>query len=458
MYLEAGDIGMESLAERIGRALGLAAPPVEVEEVFHTDGLPAAPTVSVRPEPPGSPARHPRWGGRVEGRRVAAPGNRPPRKKVFVSGCFDLLHSGHVAFLKEAAGYGDLHVGIGSDETIYRLKGRYTVNSQDERKYMIEALDCVTECRVNRGSGFLDFEEDLHDLRPDVLIVNEDGHSPAKEALCRSLGIDYRVLKRIPQAGLPARDTTTLRTESRIPFRIDMAGGWLDQPFVSCHCPGPVLTISIEPTIEFNDRSGMASSTRRRAIDLWHAAIPHGDPEQLAKVLFSYENPPGTEEVAGSQDALGIVLPGLNRLYYEGGYWPTTIESVHDEQALSWIEDRLHLVTLGPRIRSFRVLDEVRVDRERARALSVAAEDCWRAMLARDGPAFGDAFRRSFEAQVAMFPLMVDESIREVIAQCGKGALGWKLSGAGGGGYLILVSEDPVPNTVGVRIRRRGTD
>jgi galactokinase/mevalonate kinase-like predicted kinase len=104
------------------------------------------------------------------------------------------------------------------------------------------------------------------------------------------------------------------------------------------------------------------------------------------------------------------------------------------------------------------VLDEVRVDRERARALSVAAEDCWRAMLARDGPAFGDAFRRSFEAQVAMFPLMVDESIREVIVQCGKGALGWKLSGAGGGGYLILVSEDPVPNTVGVRIRRRGTD
>lgn len=425
IYLEAGDIAMEPLAERIKRALGLAAPPVEIEEVFHTDGATAA--------------------------------NRPP-KKVFVSGCFDMLHSGHVAFLKEAASHGELHVGIGSDETIHRLKGRYTVNSQDERKYMIEALDCVTACRVNRGSGFLDFEEDLHDLRPDMLIVNEDGHSPAKEALCRSLGIDYRVLKRIPHAGLPARDTTTLRTESCIPFRIDMAGGWLDQPFVSCHCPGPVLTISIEPTIEFNDRSGMASSTRRKAIDLWHSAIPHGDPERLAKVLFSYENPPGTGEVAGSQDALGIVLPGLNRLYYEGGYWPTTIESVYDEGVLSWIESRLHLVTLGPRIRSFRVLDEVRVDRERARALSVAAEDCWRAMLARDAHAFGDAFRRSFEAQVAMFPLMVDESIRDVIAQCGKDALGWKLSGAGGGGYLILVSEDPVPNTVGVKIRRRGTD
>ena len=46
----------------------------------------------------------------------------PPR--VFVSGCFDMLHSGHVAFLEEAATYGALTVGIGSDATIAALKGR----------------------------------------------------------------------------------------------------------------------------------------------------------------------------------------------------------------------------------------------------------------------------------------------------------------------------------------------
>jgi galactokinase/mevalonate kinase-like predicted kinase len=175
-------------------------------------------------------------------------------------------------------------------------------------------------------------------------------------------------------------------------------------------------------------------------------------------VLFSYENPPGTIEVAGSQDALGIVMPGLNRLYYEGGYWPSLIESVHDEDVLSWLEERLHLVTLGPRVNSFRVLDDVRVDEAGARALADAAEACWRAILARDAEAFGCAFRRSFEAQVAMFPLMVDPAIRETIQECRDGALGWKLSGAGGGGYLILVSEEPLPNTVGVKIRRRGED
>jgi cytidyltransferase-like protein len=431
-----------SLAATLADALALASPPVEIEEVFHTDGD-GQQVVDGKPRSALEPA---------VGRKPAA------GRKVFVSGCFDMLHSGHVAFLREAARHGAVHVGIGSDATIHSLKGRYTVNTQDERKYMIEALDCVAECRVNRGSGFLDFEPELRDVRPDLLIVNEDGHSPAKEALCRSLGIEYLVLQRIPHAGLPARATTALRAESRIPFRIDLAGGWLDQPFVSCHFPGPVLTVSIEPTLEFNDRSGMASSTRHKAIELWHAAVPQGDPEQLARVLFSYENPPGTTEVAGSQDALGLVLPGLNRLYYDGSYWPSSIESVHDEEVLSWIESHLHLVTLGPRVSSFRVLDDVRAGVEGARALSIAAEDCWRAMLARDVRAFGDAFRRSFEAQVAMFPLMVDDDIRQVVERYRNEALGWKLSGAGGGGYLILVSEAPVPNTVGVKIRRRGTD
>ena len=43
-------------------------------------------------------------------------------KKVFVSGCYDLLHSGHVEFFRQAAQYGDLYVGIGSDATILDYK------------------------------------------------------------------------------------------------------------------------------------------------------------------------------------------------------------------------------------------------------------------------------------------------------------------------------------------------
>lgn len=376
-------------------------------------------------------------------------------KKVFVTGCFDMLHSGHVAFLQEAAGYGDLYVSIGSDENVYNLKGRYPVNTQDERKYMIDALACVKKCIVNSGWGYIDFEKELEEVKPDVFVVNEDGHTPSKQLLCEEMGIEYHILKRIPHADLPVRSTTMLRTECTIPFRIDLAGGWLDQPYVSTHSPGSVITISIEPTIEFNDRSGMSSSTRRKAIELWRNEIPHGDAEHLAKMLFSFENPPGTKHVSGSQDSLGIVLPGLNKLDYNGSYWPEKINTHHEEDVLSWLEQNLYLVTLGPRIGSYSPLDNTIITPAGAKALSDSTDNCWKAILKKDIHAFGNAFRNSFEAQIAMFPNMVDEYILQTIGKYKDKAKGWKLSGAGGGGYIILVSDTPVEGAMQIKIRRK---
>ena len=214
------------------------------------------------------------------------------RRKVFVSGCFDMLHSGHVAFFKEAASHGDLYVAIGSDKTIYELKGRPTVNSEEERLFMIKNVACVAGAMISQGSGMLDFVEELKAVQPDVFIVNEDGNIPAKRQLCQELGIEYKILKRDPHEGLVARSTTDLRHLDRMPYRIDLCGGWLDQPWVSKHCPGSVITISLESTIEFNERSGMATSTRRKAIELWGPKLPHDDPTKLAKILFAYDNPP----------------------------------------------------------------------------------------------------------------------------------------------------------------------
>ncbi|HOQ60825.1 MAG TPA: hypothetical protein PKZ08_09400, partial [Vicinamibacterales bacterium] len=265
----------------------------------------------------------------------------------------------------------------------------------------------------------------------------------------------YVVLRRLPHGGLPARSTTALRAACTIPFRIDLAGGWLDQPFVSRYHPGAVLTISIEPTHEFDTRSGMASSTRNKAIELWRTALPQGNREQVAKILFAYENPPGTVEVAGSQDAIGLVYPGLNRLDYDGAYWPYAIQSVGDEAVLAWLERRLLLVPLGPRAPAFSVLADTRVTADGARALAAAADDCWRAVLAMDAASFGRAFTASFEAQVAMFPNMVNAAVRDLIGVHGGRALGWKLSGAGGGGYLILATESFVPGALPIRIRRQ---
>jgi cytidyltransferase-like protein len=375
-------------------------------------------------------------------------------KKVMVSGCFDLLHSGHIAFFEEAASYGDLYVALGSDKTLFELKGRVPINSEQERLFMIKAVSHVKDAFISQGSGLLDFADEFTTLHPDVFIVNEDGHTPDKQKLCEDSGVEYIVLTRAPHSGLEPRSTTALRTINRIPFRIDLAGGWLDQPFVSKHHPGAVVTVSIEPTLEFNERSGMASSTRNAAIELWGTRLPLGDPEKTAKILFCYDNPPGTTEISGSQDAIGIVYPGLAMAHYEGGYWPTRIDTLLEEETLQFVENALYLITLGPRHDHYEVLANTYIDQPRAEALAVAAEDCWQAITRRDLAAFGDAFRRSFEAQIAMFPDMVNPDILALIDHYRDQALGWKLSGAGGGGYLVLVSDQPIPKAIRIIARR----
>lgn len=375
-------------------------------------------------------------------------------KKVFVSGCFDILHSGHIAFLKEASLYGDLYVGLGSDKTVYELKGRNTVNSEDERLYMLQALACVHNVRINRGSGIIDFLDDLKEIKPDVFIVNEDGHTPEKEQICRDMSIDYKVLRRIPHGDLPVRSTTSLRKETPIPYRIDLAGTWIDQPYVSKFHPGWAITASIEPTIEFNERSGMATSTRKKAIELWNDQLPMENPEKLAKILFRYDNDPGTKDVSGSQDSIGIAMPGINRFYYESGkYWPSKIETITDRSIITWLEERLYMVTLWPRPADFVVLGETNITANNVKNLTQAADAAWEGLLNKDIDPFAKAFLASFNSQIAMFPRMINDRITDAIEKYSDLALAWKLSGAGGGGYLIFVSEKEIPNAIRVKIR-----
>jgi cytidyltransferase-like protein len=378
------------------------------------------------------------------------------QKKVFVSGCFDILHSGHIAFLEEAAQFGDLYVGLGSDKTINDLKGRRTVNSEAERLYMLEALSCVHKVKINLGSGILDFLDDMKSLKPDIFIVNEDGHTPDKEQICKDLGIEYKILKRIPYANLPVRSTTSLRKETPIPYRIDLAGTWIDQPYVSKFCPGWAITASIEPTIEFNERSGMATSTRKKAIELWNDNIPMENPEKLAKILFRYDNDPGTKDVSGSQDSIGIAMPGINRFFYdEGNYWPTKFETITDLSIINWLEDRLYMVTLWPRPADFIVLENTNISADNVKRLTDAAEMAWAGLIKKDIKTFTKGFSASFNSQIKMFPKMMNDKIAKAIDSHKDKALSWKLSGAGGGGYLILISEEEIPNAIKIKIRTK---
>jgi len=134
-------------------------------------------------------------------------------KRVLVTGSFDLLHSGHVKFLQTASTYGVLYVGIGSDASIEWLKIRPTVNTEKERLYMVKAVRYVEDAWVNTGVGSLDFALDLWHVEGgvDTLIVNEDQDFPNKREYCVNNGIEYIVLKRTPEEGLPIRSSTKLR-------------------------------------------------------------------------------------------------------------------------------------------------------------------------------------------------------------------------------------------------------
>lgn len=380
-------------------------------------------------------------------------------KKVFVSGCYDMLHSGHVAFFKEASRYGDLYVGIGSDATIEQLKNRKTVYSEKERLYMVKAIRYVTDAYINQGSGMLDFLDTLDIVRPDIFVVNTDGGSEQKRNLCKERGIEYVELERIPDAGLDARSTTALRNDvkSHLPYRVDLAGTWIDQPYVSEYGPGWALTVSIEPTVEFMERGGMSTSTRNAAKKIWPYELPNYNEEMLARLLFCFENDPENKgHVSGAQDAIGICMSGLNRHYYDGRYWPEKIEQCHDEKILSWLEDHICLVPMFPRRPGCSVVEGKDITPEKVAALTGAADRCWDAIMDCDLKRFAKAFADSFDAQVAMFPAMMQPGVQEFIDKWKPVAKAWKMLGAGGGGHLALVVDEIPEGTIKVKIRRKG--
>lgn len=368
-------------------------------------------------------------------------------KKVFVSGCYDLLHSGHVEFFRQASEYGDLYVGIGSDATILDYKHHKTVYSEQERLFMVKSIRYVKDAYINAGSGVMDFVPTLDIVKPDILVVNSDGGNEDKRRICEERGIEYVVLERVPQAGLKARSSTDLKkTESQIPTRLDLAGTWIDQPYVSCLAPGWAITISLEPTFEVRERCGLSTSTRNMIKKIWPYSLPNMDPEMLAKLVFCFENDPERSDgiISGAQDAIGICVPGLCRHYYNNRFWPEKIEMCEDEVVLSWLESHLVMIPMEPRRPGCSVVEGKDITEAKVRALASAADRCWSAIISRNLDAFATAYRDSFNAQVAMFPAMIQGSVQSYIDKYSAmpEVLAWKMPGAGGGGFLACVVTD----------------
>lgn len=394
-------------------------------------------------------------------------------KKVFVSGCYDLLHSGHIEFFQQASRFGDLYVGIGSDSTYLEYKHRKPMFPQEERLFMVKNIKQVKDAFINEGSGVIDFLPTLDIVKPDIFVVNVDGGSDDKRQLCAERGIEYIELERTPHEGLQARSSsglkqslsqqseasTPLHREGKgggagIPTRLDLAGTWIDQPYVSMYHPGWAITISLEPTFEVRDRCGLSTSTRKMIQKIWPMKLPKMDPETLARLVFCFENNPERTDghISGAQDSLGICLPGLARHYYDNNFWPKKVEYTSDEMTLRFLEQHLVMIPMEPRKPGCSVVENKDITPVKVKALADAADACWNAILAKDLEKFASSYAASFNAQVAMFPGMVTPTyfghedldntyIQKAIDHYSAmdDVLAWKMPGAGGGGYLALV-------------------
>lgn len=387
-------------------------------------------------------------------------------KKVFVSGCYDLLHSGHVEFFRQASQYGDLYVGIGSDETILGYKHHKTFYPEQERLFMVKSIRYVKDAFINQGNGIMDFVPTIDIVKPDIFVVNADGSSETKRKFCEERGIEYVVLERTPAEGLTARSSTDIKDSTcQLPTRLDLAGTWIDQPYVSCFAPGWAITMSLVPTFEVRERCGLSTSTRNMIKKIWPVKLPDMNPEILAKLVFCFENDPERSDgiVSGAQDSIGICMPGLCRHYYNNRFWPEKFEICHDDEVLDWLESHLCMIPMEPRRPGCSVVDGKDITEPKVKALAKAADDCWNAILAKDFEAFASAFKASFDAQVAMFPAMIQGCVQGFIDEYSMlpEVHAWKMPGAGGGGYLVLVVDDVKafrekhPEAIELTIRRK---
>jgi len=254
----------------------------------------------------------------------------------------------------------------------------------------------------------------------------------------------------------------------KMPYRLALAGGWIDQPFVSIHNPSPpgsMVVVNVQPVYRFMDRCGMGTSTRAVARSLWGDRLPSGDRPALVKELYAAENKDASQP-SGSQDMAGLIYPGVNRLDYDADYekgvFPVHVESNNDPQIAAWLADTLHILPVNQRPPGYNPLGEKNLDPAWIQRLGRSGQACYAAILAKDASALGQSLNESMRCWGAILPHTVRHptipfDLVELMRFYQERYDGAMYSGCGGG-YLYVVSAAPVPGAFKAVIRIAGED
>jgi hypothetical protein len=249
----------------------------------------------------------------------------------------------------------------------------------------------------------------------------------------------------------------------KIPYRLALAGGWIDQPFVSRHNPTPpgsMVVVNVEPTFRFMDRAGICGSTREVARRIWNGNLPRRDPAELVRELYAAENH-GKRDPSGSQDMIGLLYPGINRLDYDfavhGGVFPAHIESLNSQRVARWLEKVLHLLPVAPRPDGYTPLSKKNLDPKWIARLGRTGVDCFEALRRMNVTALGKSFNDCMKCWDAILPGTVRHHTLKTdlvgLLKFYQAQYPGAMYSGCGGGYLLVVSESPMPGSFKVTIR-----
>jgi hypothetical protein len=221
-----------------------------------------------------------------------------------------------------------------------------------------------------------------------------------------------------------------------------------------------MVVVQIEPNFRPMDRSGIASGTRAIATKLWNGRLPNRPPEELVRELYQAENK-GKAEPSGSQDMIGLIYPGVNRLDYDfgtnGGVFPSHIESCNSLKVARWLERVLHLLPVEPRPEGYSPLGQKNLQSKWVARLGQCGRDCFEAICRRDVAALGESLNLNMKCWETLLPQVV----RHPLIRLDLPGLLWAYqrrypgamySGCGGG-YLIVAADEPVPGSFAVNVR-----